>query len=175
VTTVIGPLPPVVGFVRNLDGDFFLCREVAEALGVSTATLRRLSLVNPDAFAPSGSTGFGKMLVRLYAMGEVDRLHAHVEAKSIAAENGSLRRAGRPRLWTDAERRDRRARYCAAAYRSRRARELADAGAHGAAAVANRAAVTIRETLRAEYDRARLALQTAPHRSGLPRLSSEQQ
>jgi hypothetical protein len=103
-TTVIGPLPPVVGFVRGLDGDFFLCREVAEALAVSTATLRRLSLVNPDAFAPSGSTGFGKMLVRLYTMGEVDRLHQHLEAESIAAASGSGRRPGRRRLWTEAER-----------------------------------------------------------------------
>jgi hypothetical protein len=175
VTTVLDPLPSVVEFVRGLDGDFFLCREVAEALGVSTARLRRLSLDNPDAFAPSNSTRFGKMLVRLYAIADVERLHQHLEARSITAASGSPRRPGRPRLWTDAERRNRRARYCAAAYRSRRARELADAGEHGAAAVASRAAAAIRESLRAEYDRAQLAVQTAPDRSGRSRSSWEQQ
>jgi hypothetical protein len=109
--------------------------------------------IDPEAFAPS-SIGFGKMLVRLYAISEVERLHQHLEAKSIAAASGAPRRPGRRRLWTDAERRDRRARYCAAAYRSRRGRELTDAGQPVAAAVASQAAATIRDDLRAEYDRA---------------------
>jgi hypothetical protein len=93
VTTVIGPLPPIVVFVRRLEGDFYLCSEVAEALGVSTATLRRLAGIDPEAFAPS-SIGFGKMLVRLYAISEVECLHQHLEAKSIAAASGAPRRPG---------------------------------------------------------------------------------
>jgi hypothetical protein len=171
VAIVLDPLPPVVLFVRSLDGDNYLCSEVAGALGVSTATLRRLAGIDPESFAPS-SIGFGKMLVRLYAMAEVDRLHEHLEAKSIAAASGSPRRPGRRRLWADAERRDRRARYCAAAYRSRRGRELADAGAYVAAAVASQAAATIREDLRAEYERAQLAV--APGRAEILRSGAEQ-
>jgi hypothetical protein len=172
VAIVLDPLPPVVLFVRSLDGDNYLCREVADALGVSTAMLRRLSAMNPDAFAPSDNTRFGRMLVRLYSMGEVDRLHKHLEAKSLAAETGSARRPGRPRLWTEAERQDRRARYCAAAYRSRRARKLADAGEHAASAAANRDAATIRDDLRAEYERAQIA--ASPSRAEVLRSGAEQ-
>jgi hypothetical protein len=172
VAIMLDQLPPVVLFVRSLGGDHYLCSEFAEALGVSTAMLRRLSVLNPDNFAPDSTTRFGKMLVRLYTMAEVNRLHAHVEAKAAAGEPGSARRPGRPRLWTDAERQDRRARYCAAAYRNRRARALVDAGEDAAASVANRAAATIRDDLRAEYERAQLAV--APSLAEVLRSGAEQ-
>jgi hypothetical protein len=156
VVTITMPLPAVVLFVRSLDGDYFLCTEVADALGVSAATLRRLARDHPDTLGPSYSTRFGRMPVSLYSMDDIDRLQTHLDHRWPDRDGGSARnRPGRPRLWSDVERRDRRARYCAVAYRNRRATELAAVGNHAAAAQARRVAATIQEALAAEHGRAR--------------------
>jgi hypothetical protein len=156
VTVTIAPIPAVVAFVRGLDGAYYLCTEVAGALGVSTSTLRRLARDHPDTLGPSCTGWFGRMPVSLYVMDDIDRLQAHLDQRWPDRDGGSFRdRPGRPRLWSDAERRDRRARYCAVAYRSRRATELAAVGNHAAAARARRVAAEVQEALAAEHDRAR--------------------
>jgi hypothetical protein len=156
VTIKIAPMPAAVRFVRSLDGGYYLCTEVADALDVSAATLRRLARDHPDTLGPSYSARFGRMPVSLYVMDDIDRLQAHFDRRWCDRDGSSARdRPGRPRLWSDAERRDRRARYCAVAYRNRRATELAAVGNHAAAAHARRAAATIQKALAAEHSRAR--------------------
>jgi hypothetical protein len=164
VTVTIAPIPAVVAFVRSLDVAYYLCTEVADALGVSAATLRRLARDHPDTLGPSCSAWFGRMLVSLYVMDDIDRLQAHLDYRWPDRDGSSSRnRPGRRRLWSDAERRDRRARYCAAAYRNRRATELAQAGDQLAAANARHSAATIQEALTAEHCHAR-----ASRKHGVP-------
>src|SRR5664279_4004969 len=120
VTIDISAIPPLVRHVRSLDGDLYLCREVADALDLSPSTVRRFGARDPDRLGPSHETYFGRVLVYLYDAATVERLHAHL------AEHRSA--SGQPRLWSDAERRTRRAAHNRAAYRRRRAVVLEERG-----------------------------------------------
>src|SRR5438034_5529055 len=90
----IPAVPRVVARVRGLPGEFFLRAEVADALGTSPATLRRLA-AKSQAMGPSGTITYGGLVVPVYDTAAVARLHAHL------AEHRSPR--GRPRLWADEE------------------------------------------------------------------------
>jgi hypothetical protein len=114
----------VVAAVRGLPGECFLRAEVADALGTSPATLRRLA-VKTAMLGPSGTLRHGALLVPVYDAAAVARLHAHL------AQHRSGR--GRRRLWTDEERRARRAAHSAAGYRRRRAAALRERGEPAAA------------------------------------------
>jgi hypothetical protein len=105
LTITIPALPRIVARVRRLPGECFLRAEVADALGASPATLRRLA-GKSALLRPSGTVTYGRLTVPVYDAEAVARLHAHL------AEHRSPR--GRRRLWTDEERRARRAAHCAA-------------------------------------------------------------
>ena len=113
----IATVNPLVARVRALPGVFYLTSEVADALDTSAATLRRLALAHTD-LAPSSTTFYGRLRVDLYNDADVYRLHSHLAAHQS--------RRGRPRLWTDQERRERRNAYSAAGYHRRRAARLTD-------------------------------------------------
>jgi len=120
MTVQLAAIPSLVAHVRALAGSFYLRREVSNALGVSPAPLIRMAELAPDLLGPTHETHYGRVRVLLYDHDAVEQLHAHVAAHC------SIR--GRPRLWTDEERRSRRAAHSAAGYRRRRA---ADLGARG--------------------------------------------
>lgn len=114
-------LPVAVDLVRRLDGVYFLRGEVADALRVSTSTIRRLA-VHDVLLAPTAIVLNGTTAIAVYDLATIERLSAHL------GEHRS--RAGRPRLWSDTERRDRRAAYSALGHRRRRAEALCRAGDH---------------------------------------------
>lgn len=145
MTVEISAIPPLVARVRALAGELYLCREVADALGVSPATLRRLGDLDPDRLGPSHETYYGRVHVLLYDQAAVDRLHGHL------AQHRSSR--GRPRLWDDQERRMRRAGHSSVGYRRRRSVALHGQGDHREAdAVAHRAEA-LSESLRSRHAR----------------------
>jgi hypothetical protein len=142
LTVIIPALPRVVALVRSLPGESFLRAEAADALGTSPATLRRLA-GKSAALGPSGTVTYGRLTVPVYDAATVERLHAHL------AEHRSPR--GRRRLWTDEERRARRAAHCAAGYRRRRAAVLRERGDHTGAARFLRDADGVAAALRTDY------------------------
>jgi hypothetical protein len=144
-------IPPIVRHVRDLDGNLFLVREVANALGISPATVRRVAEIRPD-LRPSAITMFGDMLVPLFTLEDLTRLDRYVAERRASLAAARRRSAGRPRLWSDSERRARRARHCAASYRRRCARALTEAGDLAAAQAAARAAAEIRDHLQQVHD-----------------------
>jgi hypothetical protein len=157
LTITIPPVPRVVAHVRNMPGDFFLRAEVADALAVSPATLRRLALTDTMTLGPSAMVTYGTLLVPAYNAAAIARLHAYLAAHRSAR--------GRPRLWTDTERRARRAAHSAAGYRRRRAAALRDRGDQAEAEQMLRDADRLRSTLRyAHQERS-----AASHRSGTAR------
>ncbi len=117
-------MPKIVAQVRSMPGEFFLRAEVADALDVSSATLRRLA-TRSTLLVPTTSVMTGMLAVPVYDAETVARLHAHL------AEHRSPR--GRPRLWSDAERSARRAAHSTAGYRRRRAVALRERGDHAGA------------------------------------------
>jgi hypothetical protein len=134
-----------VGFVRGLPDEFYLRHEVADALGVSAATLDRLGRSDPDHLGPCQRMMFGGLQVLLYDRDRIERLHAHL------AEHRSRR--GRPRLWSDEERRARRAAYSALGYRCRRAKELRARGDHAEGDRMQHLADQLAAELRHDHDR----------------------
>src|SRR4051812_12011764 len=69
--------PPAIRAVRALPTHAFLRREVADALGVSAATLRRLAASSPDLSA-SAVLHFGAVTVPVYDISVVELLHAYL-------------------------------------------------------------------------------------------------
>src|SRR5664279_3927372 len=139
----IAAIPPLVAQVRALTGQFFLCNEAADALGISAATVRRLRDLDPDRLGPTAEIYNGCVRVDLYDEAALRRLHEHLAWRRNPQ--------GRTRLWTDDERRFRRAAHCAAGYRRRLAGELRDRGDHaGAVRAADHADALVRE-LRATH------------------------
>jgi len=145
LTVHIAGMAAVVAFVRALPGGFYLRREVADALGVSAATLGRLGRTNADRLGPSHRVKFRGLPVLLYDQDRVDRLHAHL------AHHRSRR--GRPRLWSDEERRARRVAYSSIGYRQRRAAELRTRGDHDEAARMVLCAEQVASELRMDHAR----------------------
>jgi len=149
LTVHLPAVPQVVAQVRMLPGDFFLRAEVADALAVSPATLRRLACTETTTLGPSDMVSSGSLLVPVYDASAIARLHLHLAAHRSPR--------GRRRLWTDAERHERRAAYSALGYRRRRAAALRARGDHPAADQVQREADRLAAQLHAAHD----------HRSGL--------
>jgi hypothetical protein len=145
LTVHIPTVPRVVAQVRMLPGEFFLRAEVADALAVSPATLRRLARTAPGALAPSAVLKYGDLLIPVYNAAAIARLHAHLAAHRSPR--------GRRRLWTDAERCERRAAYSALGHRRRRAALLRDGGDHSGADRVDREADQLAGRLRAARKR----------------------
>lgn len=107
---VLDAIPPIVAHVRALPGTYMMTTEVADALDVSANTLRRLATRTAE-LGPSHETYYGRIRVALYDRTTVNRLHAHL------ADHRSPR--GRPRLWDDEQRAERRRTQSRASYRRR--------------------------------------------------------
>ena len=145
----IDRINPAVAFVRGLDQAWFLCSEVAYALGTSPSTLRRMARADPREMGPAEVIAFGRIEIWLYDMAGVDRLHHHL----MTDRSDGTPPRGRPRLWTDQERRHRRTALSAASYQRRRARALRAIGDITRATTAENAAAGITTRLQAESDR----------------------
>lgn len=134
---------PVVRAVRRVPCESYLCSEVADALEVSPATIRRLSRAVPLLAEPPAEMTIGAVRVPIYDAATVDRIREYLAQRPD--------RGGRPRLWDDSTRRARRAAFSAAGYRRRRAQQLRLHGRFGEADEFDAAAGEILARLRADH------------------------
>jgi len=137
---VSAALDPSTRFVRSLDGDYFMLREAAEILGVKHTLLRSLmrSDDNKDrSLEPTFCTFFGKVKLYLYTKDDIARIRVYLTKRKQVFRNTELANfKGRPRIWTNEERKDRNRLYSRAYYYRKKAEEHT---ANGDTAAADRA------------------------------------
>lgn len=151
----------IVRLVRELPGNFFLQREVAEALSCSVGLLVKVRQEDPETFRPSSCIEWRGNLVYLYTMEDVRQLQEHFARRwhhlavdpspGVPAASGrSLAWCPQPRLFDDAERRERQRRHTQAGYWKARAARYARRGQSELAEQAAARCEQIRQQLRAE-------------------------
>lgn len=114
-------LDPVSAFVRSLDGEYYLVREAAEALGVSQHYLRRSIKQEVEGMLPSHGVMIGKMKVYLYTMDDIHRMQVLIKEKKAVSDFSVIKdqeggRGGRPAVYTKEERLTRSRLYSRACY-----------------------------------------------------------
>lgn len=95
---------PLVRYVRSLEGEYYLIREVAEMLGCS---MRRLEWLRGHTDPPLGATHraqYGGTVVHLYTP---ERIEAISEYLKQAAAKATQKHHGSLSLWTTTERHQR--------------------------------------------------------------------
>src|SRR6266571_4438645 len=73
-------LDPSTKFVRSLDGEYYLLREVAQMLGVNHRVLRKLN-DETDDLGPSFFTMFGRVKIYLYTKDDINALGEYLNAR----------------------------------------------------------------------------------------------
>jgi hypothetical protein len=151
------PLPrrisPVTAFIRSLEGEWFSLAEAARAIDRPEETLRDWARRDPEAYGAHHSERFGQRTIYLYDIEGIERIR---KALVDAQQEDPLRfagRPGRPRIWSNDERRDRERRMAQVVYYRKRVPELLAAGKRSAARKASKRAHEIAAQL--EHDRAK--------------------
>ena len=122
-------IDPATRYVRSLDGDYFLLREVAEYVGVSQFTLRKFISDNVESCVPSKYAMFGKTRIYLYTRQDIESIREYVKKRNIVYDHdGQARKIGRPAKYTKEERVNRSRLYSKAWYWRNRSRMLAERG-----------------------------------------------
>jgi transposase-like protein len=114
-------IDPVSAFVRTLDGDYYLVREAAEALGISQHQLRRAIKHEQTGMLPSHGVMIGKMKVYLYTIEDIERMRDIIAQQRAVSDYESIKdkksgRGGRPAVYTPEERAQRARLYSRACY-----------------------------------------------------------
>lgn len=114
-------LDPVSAFVRSLDGEYYLVREAAEAMGVSQHYLRRSIKQEVEGMLPSHGVMIGKMKVYLYTMDDIHRMRKLIAERKKVSDFETIKdseggRGGRPTVYTKEERVERARLYSRACY-----------------------------------------------------------
>lgn len=115
---------PVTAFVRGLDGDFYMVREAAEALGIKRHVLQRAIGNGTEGMVPSHAVMIGKMKVYLYTLEDVQRMKQIMEErktiKTFDDVSSVKGKGGRPSQYNEEERRQRARLYSRACYWKKR-------------------------------------------------------
>lgn len=133
-------IPPVIRFVRSLEGEWLTLSEVARAIQVPEDTLRGWRRTDPATFGPTELTHLGDLPVCLYSLEDLERVR-------VAAKHNA---AGKPRMWSADEVRSRRARTMKARYYEVRAAKHTEDGDLRLAASARATHLDLRRELAAE-------------------------
>lgn len=125
--TAPAPKSPGARLLAVTNGERFLTREVAEILGVSVSTIRKLNATRRDILGASDIGREGNRVIWLYTPEDVERLRAYF-AGSVTNIGTGRRRVmpgrGRPALWSSEECRNRDRAYVRIGYHRRRATTL---------------------------------------------------
>lgn len=120
-------MDPSTRFVRELDGDYFMLREAAEMLDVPQRRLRDFIKDDPENLGPSFCAMFGKIKIYLYTKDDIETIRQHLQdQKKVYRNKDKPGAGGRPRLWTDEQRKERQRLYSQAHYYRLRAAEVDD-------------------------------------------------
>jgi len=105
-------MDPSTRFVRSLDGEYFMLREVAAMLGISTQSLRK-TVPNKSIEAPSFWVMFGKLKIYLYTRDDIDELRKHLEERSEVFKTGEKEqpKVGRPRKYNKEQKKEKQREY----------------------------------------------------------------
>ena len=95
---------PATRFVRSLPGDYFMLREAADELDLSSYTLRKYISEDIDGLTPSKAVMFGKVQVYLYTRADIDRMREILIARE---EVRPYDRIGRPSKFSLEQRKER--------------------------------------------------------------------
>jgi transposase len=98
-------MDPATRAVRSIPGGYFLLREAAEMLGVSTQKIRKLIKTPELGLTPKMQTHQGKSTIYLYTQDDVDRIRQYlVEQSTPVPFTGEQMAGGRPRRFSDDQR-----------------------------------------------------------------------
>lgn len=153
----------VEAFVRALEGDYFLQREVADALHCSRSLLQQLRIDDYERLGPSFAAEFEGEMVLLYVQADVERIRQHISNRkqhlavdatpdSPGVPGQSLNRIGRPALFTPEEAHERQNRHSKAGYWKAQAAKYAHRGNMELAEAAQQRCDAIRAILQAEHE-----------------------
>lgn len=96
---------PMVQFVRSLEGEFYLAREVAEQLGCSRTMLAYLCNRSDPPLGPTHRAQYGSVVLNLYTPERVAELAEYY--KQVAKVDKGNHRRGPTPMWTQTEARRR--------------------------------------------------------------------
>lgn len=130
-------ISPITAFVRSLEGDWFTLAEVARAIGRPEETLRDWAKRDPETYGAHHSERFGQRVVYLYDPARIERLRKALLEAQQAQPLRFTGMPGRPRIWSDDERKDRERQMARVVYYRRRVKELIAAGDRSGARKAN--------------------------------------
>jgi len=110
-------MDPSTRFVRSLDGEYFMLREAAEILGISSQSLRK-TVHTKDVEAPSFWVMFGKLKIYLYTREDIEEVRAWLKAREEIYKTGEgpQPKVGRPRKYTEEERAEKQREYAKSYY-----------------------------------------------------------
>lgn len=130
-------LDPSTRFVRSLDGEYFMLREAAEYLGVSSVTLRSAMKDDTEKWGPSFCAWFGKVKIYLYTKADLERISKNLaDRKRVFRNSEEYSATGRPKKWSDEENVRRQRLYSQHHYYRRRVVAMNEEGRGDAAAEA---------------------------------------
>lgn len=141
-------LDPSTRFVRSLDGEYFMVREAAEYLGVSSVTLRSAMKDDTEKWGPSFCAWFGKVKIYLYTKADLERIGKNLaDRKRVYRNSEEYSATGRPKKWSDEETKSRQRLYSQHHYYRRRAAKMTEEGREAAATKAAARVVEIQAQL----------------------------
>jgi hypothetical protein len=110
-------MDPSTRFVRSLDGEYFMLREAAEILGISSQALRK-TVHDKTINAPSFWVMFGKLKIYLYTRDDVEEIRAWLKAREEVYKTGETPepRVGRPRKYTPEQKAEKQREYARSYY-----------------------------------------------------------
>jgi hypothetical protein len=143
-------LDPATRLVRSLDGEYYKLVEAAEMLGIGSSTLRKYISTGNKEMSPSKQINYlDKVRIYLYTAEDIERMREYLGSMSSVQEfDGPMRPRGRPRKYSDEQRRERMRLFAKASYWRRRASDLSAVGKHEEAVKALRKESALREALK---------------------------
>lgn len=94
---------PLVKYVRSMDEELYLGREVAEQLGCSSAMLAYLRHTSPTPMGATHKAQYGATQMHLYTPARIAEIEAYLKQISRKKNGGTRRRRGPVKLWTTTE------------------------------------------------------------------------
>lgn len=110
-------MDPSTRFVRSLDGEYFMLREAAAMLGISSQALRK-TVHDTSLNAPSFWVMFGKLKIYLYTRADVEETRKWFKEREqvFRTGEGPQPKVGRPRKYTQAQRAEKQREYARSYY-----------------------------------------------------------